>query len=107
MTKKINLEEIFVSALGSEQKLEWYLKYEINVVSYLDAKRKYLMAFLDITMALIPKEKKQEMIGDMSASRIIKILEIKRSELYKILMKHSRGVGWMERQIELFKQRFL
>ncbi len=107
MTKKINLEESFVSTLGSEQKLKWYLQYDINVVNYLDQNKSNYMAFFDMMLAFIPKKRKLEMIGDMSVGRILKLMENKRPELHKILMRHPKGMSWMNNQIRLFKERFL
>ena len=107
MTKKIDLEKIFVSALGSKEKLQWYLQYEINVVDYLDQTKTSFMAFLDITMALIPRGKKLELIGDLSAVRILSLLRKDRPELHEILIKDPNGRTWMDNQIRLFKERFL
>jgi hypothetical protein len=101
------LEKLFISALGSNEILRWYLKYEINLVDYLDKEKKGTMMILDLVTVLIPRETKLEMIGDVSAERILKILQKERPDLYNTLIKHPRGVAWINNQTELFKKRFL
>ncbi len=107
MKRKFDLEQIFVSSLGSVNRLSWYMKHEINVVNYLDQTKTSFMAFLDITMALIPRRKKLELVGDMSSERIMSLLKKDRPELYEIIIKNPNGEIWLNQQIRNFKQRFL
>lgn len=107
MKKKFDIEQIFLAALGSNQRLKWYLQYDINVVNYLDSKFPKYMAVTDITVALIPKTKIREMIKDIDIERILKILEKERPDLYKTLHEHLNGITWLKKQIENFRKRFL
>lgn len=107
MKKKFSLEQIFLSALHSNQKLKWYLQYDINIVNYLDAKWKKFMALADMTLAMIPKNKIREVVGDVDAKRILKILEKERLDLYNTLMKDPNGLNWLGQQIKNFEERFL
>ncbi len=105
--KKLNLEEIFVSSLGSKEKLEWYLQYRIDVVNYMDIKHPKFMAVMDITVAFIPKSKRIGIIGDLNSKKILEILQNKRPELHKILIEHQIGRSWLDEQVILFRKRFL
>ena len=60
--KKISLEEIFLVSLGSNERLKWLLKGNINLVQYLDTKFKKYMVLADTLLAFMPKEKVREMI---------------------------------------------
>ncbi len=104
--KKLNLEDIFLSALKSNTILQWYLQWNIDVVEYLDAKWPTYMKFVEITFAFIPKKRKLEMFNDFNKSRILKTLEIKRPDLYKTI-NTEEGLRWMDDQIFNFRGRFL
>lgn len=106
MKKKISLENIFVMALGPEERLKWLLQHNINLVKYLDAKFVRHMVLADITLAMIPKEKIQELVKDINKERILKILEKERPDLSK-LFKDARNIFWLDDQIDNFKKRFL
>lgn len=106
MIKKINIEDIFLSTLGSNQKLKWYLQYDINLVNYLEQAWTKYIAAIDIMFAFIPKSKRREMIGEISCTRILKILEKERPDLFKIL-DTKEGHAWLEKSIKNFEERFL
>ncbi len=107
MSKKIDIEQIFLSALHSDTKLRWFLQYQINLINYLDAKWPKYMALTDLTIALIPKNKVKEVIGDIDAGRILKVLEKERPDLYQTIKKDPNGINWLVKQIENFRTRFL
>lgn len=107
MKKKISLEDIFLASLSSNQKLRWYLQYDINVVNYLDAKFPKYMFLASTMITLTPKSKIKELVGDIDSKRILKIIEKERPELHKTLITAPNGLNWLERQIDNFKKRFL
>lgn len=102
----MKLEELFVSSLGSNQRLKWYLQHDINLVNYLEQTQPQWLAFLDFTFAFIPKKEKIKMIGDMSISRILRVLETERFDLFKTI-NTKKGLDWVGRQIKGFEGRFL
>lgn len=106
MKKKISLENIFVMALGSEERLKWLLQHNINLVKYLDARFIRQMTLADITLAMIPREKIQELVKDITKDRILKLLEKERPDLYK-LFTEPKNILWLDIQIGNFKKRFL
>jgi hypothetical protein len=103
----INLEEFFLSTLRSNEKLEWYLKHNVNVVNYIDAKWPEYMAIADLTLALIPKDKIKRMLNDITSKRILEIIEKERPDLYKTITTHPNGRRWLVAQIGNFHKRFL
>ena len=105
--KKIDIESIFLSLIGSTDKLHWYLKDNINVVNYLYNVRAGQMAVIDLTLAFIPKSKKFEMLKEFNTDRILGILKRQRLNIYNILISHHNGRLWLENQIFNFKQHFL
>ena len=104
---KINVEEIFLSTLGSPEKLEWYLKNNVDLVKYVEVQWSKSLIIADMVIAMIPKEKRKEMVGDIDPNRIIKILEKDRPDLFEILQKYPNGVDWIKKNIENFRGRFL
>lgn len=101
----IKFEQIFLAGLHSNQKLKWYLQYDINLVNYLDSAWPKYMAATDLLVALIPKHKVKEILEDIDKKRILEILKKERPDLYKTLT--TVNTDWLERQIENFKKRFL
>lgn len=106
MRKKISIEQIFLSALGSNQRLKWYLHHNINLVKYLETVWPQWLAFVDITFAFIPKKDKKKFIGDISIGRILGVLETERPDLFKTI-NSERGIEWLGKQIKNFEERFL
>jgi len=106
MKKKISLENIFLMALGSEERLKWLLQHNIDLVKYLDAKFIRQMTLADIILAMIPKDKIQELVKDINKDKILKLLDKNRPDLYK-LFREPRNILWLDIQIENFKKRFL
>ena len=104
---KLDIENIFLNSLGSVKKLHWYLKENINVVSYLYSVRSGQMAVIDLTLAFIPKSKKVEMLKDFNVDRILGILKMQRPDIYNVLISFPNGRSWLENQIFNFRQHFL
>jgi len=98
--KKIDIESIFLSSLGSVEKLKWYLRENLNVINYIPS------IWLDLTIAAIPKFKRKEILKDFNSGRILFLLKQNRPDLYKII-NTERGLIWIENQIENFRKRFL
>jgi len=101
---KINLEEFFISCLGSSENLLWELDNNINLIDSADKK---VLIGIDIVLAFIPKSTKEEILGDVTSESILDLLQKERPDLHKILTEHPRGKIWVENQIEIFKKRFL
>jgi len=104
MSKGINFEEIFILSLRSSELLQWQLANNINLLEFAD--KKTLLA-ADVILALVPKSKRREMLGDVDVNRIMDLLKKERPDLFLILTKHSNGRKWIGQQIENFKKRFL
>lgn len=104
MSKGLNFDEIFLSALRSGELLQWQLTNNVNLVEFAD--KKTLLA-VDVLLALIPKSKRRDMLGDVDTNRILNLLRKERPDLFLILAKHSNGRKWIEANIENFKKRFL
>ena len=104
---KINVEKLFLSALGSKKKLKWYLKKNVHLLEYIEIQWPKSLILVDVAIALIPKEKRKEMVGDIDAGRIINILEKDRPDLFEVLKKYPNGKDWIEKNIENFRGRFL
>jgi len=104
--KKINIEDIFLSTLKSNERLKWFLQHDINLVNYIENKWPQWMTFIDITIALIPKTKRREIIGEISSERILRVLEKERYDLYKTLSTPN-ALNWLKKQIKNFEERFL
>ena len=102
----MKIEELFVSSLGSKQRLKWYLQHNVNLVKYLEQTQPQLLAFIDFTFAFIPKKEKIKMIEDMSVGRMLKVLETDRLDLFKTI-NTGKGIAWISRQIKNFEGRFL
>jgi len=104
---KINVEELFLSTLGSAEKLNFYLEKNVDIVKYVEIQWPKSLALADLALALIPKEKRKEMVGDVNSGRIINILEKDRPDLFEVLQKYPNGKVWIEQNIENFRKRFL
>lgn len=98
---KINVEQLFLSLIGSENKLKYYLRNNINVINYIPS------MWLDLTIAVIPKYKRREILKDFNTDRILGILKLQRPDLYKVLVNHPDGRRWLGEQIVGFKRKFL
>ena len=107
MKKKLDLEALFLSALGSDKKLHWYLENNISLVDYIYSVWPGHMAMIDLTLAVIPKSKRREMLKDFNLRKILDILKRQRPDIYNILIKHRNGVRWLESQIVVFRRKFL
>ncbi len=105
MKKKI--EDMFLNALGSNQRLKYYLENNINVFQNLQQLDPGFMAMLEITFAFVPKYKKREIASDFNLQRILYLLKKNRPKLYSTLINCSWGTRWLENQIENFKRKFL
>jgi len=106
MNKKINVEQLFLAALGSKEKLKWYLKNDINLVEYLDVYFPKYLAATDLFLAFIPKKQIKEMLEDFTMLKILSLLAKNRYELHEII-NTPEGLGWMRDQIDNFRKRFL
>ena len=104
---KINVEKLFLSALGQKEKLDWYLKHNVDLVKYTEVQWPKSFALADLAIALISKEKRKEIVRDIDTERIINILEKDRKDLFEVLQKYPNGKIWIEKNIENFKKRFL
>jgi len=102
----MKIEDLFIKSLGSVDKLRWYLDNNINLVAYLNAMKPQLMFLATMTTSLIPKNKLVAEVGGIDYQRILKILVKERNDLYKIL-NTERGVVWLQREINSFKNYFL
>lgn len=101
---KINLEEFFISCLGTGKDLQRDLNGNLNLIDTAD--KKVLLA-ADIILALIPKSRKEELFGDVTSESVLDLLRKERGDLYSIIIQYPRGVDWVKRQIEIFRKRFL
>jgi len=104
---KNKIEEIFLNALGSNERLKWELENSINILQNLQAINTGFIAMLEITFSFIPKYKKREILNDFDSKRILYLLKKNRPELYNTLINCSWGTKWLEEQIMSFKKRFL
>lgn len=107
MNKKINIEQLFLSSLGSVDKLRWYLSNQIDVVKYIYQTSPGYMALVDTAFLFIPKPKRKEMLKDFTVDRILGLLKRQRPDLYNILISHHDGRRWLEEQIVNFRKKFL
>lgn len=105
--KKLNLEEIFISALGTKQRLKWYLVHRINVVSYMEANNPGIMSLIGLAVAFIPKKKRVEIIGGIDSKRLLETLKKERPELHGMIIDHPDGRIWLDQQVMMFRKRFL
>lgn len=98
---KLDIENIFLSLLGSTDKLKWYLRENINVVNYMSS------LLFNLTISTIPKPKRREMLKDFNVDRILGILKRQRPDLYKVLINYPDGRRWLGEQINGFRRKFL
>ena len=101
MSKKLDVESMFLSLIGSVNILKWYLKNNIDSISYIPS------LGLDLTIAAIPKYKRGEILKGFNVDRILGILKRQRPDLYKVLIDHPLGRKWLGEQINSFRKRFL
>ena len=102
----MKIEELFVSSLGSKQKLKWFLDNDINLIVYLNARWSQMMILATTTINLIPKSKLKSEIGEIDSQRILKMLKQKRYDLYHLLST-KKGLIWLDREVNNFKNYFL
>lgn len=101
---KIDFDAVFLSFLKSGEKLKWELDNNVNLMEYADRK---VLLIADLLLALIPKSKKQEIIGEKNVNSVLDLLKRERPDLYSIIISYPNGRAWVERNIENFKRRFL
>ncbi len=104
MRKGINFDELFLLSLRSPELLQWQLANNIDLLESAD--KKTLLA-AEVILALIPKSKRREMLGDIDTNRIMDLMKKERPDLYLILIQHPNGRKWIGEQIENFRKRFL
>ena len=102
----MKIEELFVSSLGSKQKLKWFLDNDINLIVYLNARWSQIMILATTTINLIPKSKLKSEIGEIDSQRILKMLKQKRYDLYHLLST-KKGLIWLDREVKNFVNYFL
>lgn len=107
MKQKNKFEQIFLLALGSNERLKWFLQHDVNLVNYLDTYHPKYMDGLDFFTALISKTKIQEMFRNFTAIEILEILKSNRPKLYKTLTASEKTTTWLIKQIQNFKKRFV
>jgi len=100
-------EEIFLSSLGSIEKLKWYLENNIDVINYLQQTQSKYLFGADVLMSFIPKKRKKEIAEKFNQQRILYLIQINRPDLYPIMLKYPNSSIWLNQQIEFFKKRFL
>lgn len=104
MRKGINFDELFLLSLRSSKLLQWQIVNNIDLLEFAD--KKTLLA-AEVILALIPKYKRKEMLGDIDANKILVLLKKERSDLYLIIIQHPNGRKWIGEQVENFRERFL
>jgi len=106
LNKKMNFENIFLSAIGSNQRLKWFLHHNINLVQYLDSVHTKSMAIADLILLTIPKKVVKKEVDKITIETILNVLERNRQDLYKII-NTPKGLGWLKEQVDNFRKRFL
>ena len=105
--KKLDVEAIFLSSLGSVNRLRWYLEHNIDLIKYIYSVWPGHMAIIDLTVATVPKSKRREILKDFNSRKILDILKRQRPDIYNVFINYQNGVGWLEEQIKGFKRKFL
>ncbi len=100
----MNIEQIFLSCLGSGKQLKWELDNNVNLVHTAD--KKVLMA-IDVISSFISKSKKEEIFRDVSTKSVLDLLRKERPDLYGLIVDSPIGSEWVGRQILNFRKRFL
>ena len=103
----MEVEPIFLSLLGSVNKLKWYLDNQIDLVDYIYKTSPGSMGMVDIVLTFISKSKRKELLKDFNTDRILGILKRQRPNLYKVLVNHQSGRRWLGDQIKGFRRKFL
>jgi len=106
MSKKLNFDSIFLAAIGSKERLKWFLENNTDLVLYLDSVHTKYMAFVDITIAIIPKYKVKKELEEINSNKIFEIIKENRPDLFDLL-NNQKGKDWLERQIVGLGRRFL
>ena len=105
--KKLDIEALFLSSLGSTDRLHWYLENNISLVDYIYGVWPGHMAVIDLVVATIPRSKRKELLKDFNSRKILGILRRRRPDIHNILMNHRNGKAWLEEQIVGFRRKFL
>lgn len=106
MKKKIEIENIFLSLLGSTDKLRWYLTNNIDTIKYIYQTSPGPMAVVDMTLAFVPTPTRRELLKDFNVDKILGLLKKERPDIYNILISHPNGRRWLENQIVGFRRKF-
>lgn len=102
----MDIESIFLSLLGSPDKLRWYLTNNIDTIKYIYQTSPYPMAVVDMTLAFVPTSTRRELLKDFNVNKILLLLKKERPDIYNILISHPNGRRWLEDQIQGFKGKF-
>ena len=107
MKKKLDIEALFLSSLGSDSRLRWYLENNIDLVQYIYGFWPRHMTVIDLVVATIPRSKRRELLKDFNSRKVLDILRRRRPDIYNILMNYKNGKDWLEVQIVGFRRKFL
>ncbi len=102
-----NIEEIFLSYLGSKERLVWYLENNVNLIEYLKQMNSVHLIIANVVIGLIPKKRRIELAEEFNSKKIIELLKLNKPDLYATLLKHPNGINWLKQQVKLFMESFL
>ena len=92
----IRFEDIFLMALGSKEKLEFYINNNIELSNYCKKHYSYWVATARFLATLNPGMVEES--REMTQTKLLDILKRRRPDLCQTLLKNPKGMGWLQQQ---------
>ena len=95
----MDLNKTFLSAIGSNNELRWYLQQNSNIVNFMNPTTIF-------AISIIPKDILKRLLKGVTIDSILKLLQQNRPDLF-VTLNNPTGLGWIKEQIDNFNRKFL
>jgi len=92
-------DEIFLSILGSKERLLEYINNDIDLVDYVNLNHKNIIsAFKTIASITGHDDKIKSYFQKVNPTYVLNLLEEKRHDLFDAIVTHPQGLIWIRKQ---------
>jgi len=92
-------DQIFLSVLGSKERLTDYIDNDIDLIAYINLNHKHIItAFKTIASITGHGNKIKSYFEKVNPTYVLNLLEEKRPDLFDAIVTHPQGLIWIRKQ---------
>ena len=92
-------DQIFLSVLGSKEKLLEYIENDIDMIKQVNLNHKKILTMFKTIASVLNKEKEiKSYLKKVNPTYVLNLLEENKPELFDTIVEHPRGLFWIRKQ---------